>query len=94
MLNQSSAFLKPPDAQAGWLAGAFSFTMRCMAGYSSTALSQKLGIKEGYAIHTIGAPADYRTLLKPLPDGVRFRAVADATTNLVHLFETDIFGRV
>jgi hypothetical protein len=60
-----------------------------MAGYSGTALTKKLGIKEGCAIHTIGAPPDYRTLLKPLPDGVRFETAVSSSTNIVHVFETE-----
>jgi hypothetical protein len=40
-----------------------------MAAYSGTPLVKKLGVKEGCAVHTVGAPADYRNLLKPLPAG-------------------------
>ena len=60
-----------------------------MAGYSGTALAKKLGVKEGFAIHTMGAPPDYRPLLKPLPDGVRFEAAVSGSTNIVHVFETE-----
>jgi hypothetical protein len=59
-----------------------------MAGYSGTPLVKKLGVGEGCAVHTIGAPSDYRNLLKPLPAGVRFEAAATASTNIVHVFET------
>jgi hypothetical protein len=59
-----------------------------MAGYSSTPLVKKLGIKENSAVYTIGAPPDYRALLKPLPEGVRFDASPGASTTLVHVFET------
>ena len=34
-----------------------------MAGYSSTPLSKKLGIKEGTRIRTTGAPPDYMGLV-------------------------------
>ncbi|HMD27036.1 MAG TPA: hypothetical protein VKH13_00590 [Steroidobacteraceae bacterium] len=34
-----------------------------MAGYSGTPLVKKLGIKEGFKIHVVDAPADYRQLL-------------------------------
>lgn len=63
-----------------------------MAGYSGTPLVKKLGIKEGCAVHTIGAPADYRNLLKPLPAGVRFEVAATVSTNIVHVFETQRTG--
>jgi hypothetical protein len=59
-----------------------------MAGYSGTPLVKKLGIKQGYVVHTVGAPAEYRNLLKLLPHGVRFEAAATALTNIVHVFET------
>lgn len=52
-----------------------------MAGYSGTPLAQKLGIKEGALVVTVGAPADFPAWLAPLPDGVtittRVRAGAD-----------------
>ena len=63
-----------------------------MAGYSGTPLVKKLGVKEGCAVHTVGAPADYRNLLKPLPAGVRFDGAATVSTNIVHVFETQRTG--
>jgi len=60
-----------------------------MAGYSGSALVKKLGIKEGFAIHTIGAPPDYRALVQPLPVGVKFVRAVTGATNIVHLFETE-----
>lgn len=59
-----------------------------MAGYSGKPLVQKLGIKTGFAIAAIRAPANYRTLLDPLPDGVRFSTVA-AKPDLIHYFCTE-----
>lgn len=60
-----------------------------MAGYSRTPLVEKLGVKEGFAIHTIGAPRGYRALLKPLPAGVKFRGAVDSSIRIVHVFETE-----
>jgi hypothetical protein len=57
-----------------------------MAGYSGTPLSSKLGIRAGWAIHLHGAPADYRRLLEPLPEGVRFDSHISTTTDLVQVF--------
>jgi hypothetical protein len=57
-----------------------------MPGYSGTPLAKKLGIKAGSTVHAIGAPANYRRLLEPLPDAVRFTARADDSTDLVHVF--------
>jgi hypothetical protein len=59
-----------------------------MPGYSGTPLAKKLGIKTGSSVHAIGAPANYRSLLEPLPEHVRFTARADASTDLVHVFST------
>jgi hypothetical protein len=58
------------------------------AGYSSTPLSKKLGLKSGSRVHLIGAPTGYRALLRPLPAGVKFAAPLSAATDLVHLFAT------
>ena len=42
------------------------------AGYSGTPLARKLGISQGDAVFLIGAPDNYRDLVDPLPNGVRF----------------------
>ncbi len=60
-----------------------------MAGYSDTPLVKKLGIKEGFKVYLVKAPAQYRALLAPLPARVRFIRVADMSTNLVHMFATE-----
>ena len=57
-----------------------------MPGYSGTPLAQKLGIKPGHGVATIGAPADYRKLLAPLPKGVSFTTEIKAGAPFVHLF--------
>jgi hypothetical protein len=44
------------------------------AGYSGTPLPKKLGVKEGHAVATLGAPRRFRELLGPLPAGARVRA--------------------
>jgi hypothetical protein len=59
-----------------------------MAGYSGTPLVKKLGIKAGSSVHALGAPANYRRLLEPLPESVRFTSRADDSTDLVHVFST------
>ncbi|MFN8546969.1 MAG: DUF3052 domain-containing protein [Candidatus Eisenbacteria bacterium] len=56
------------------------------AGYSGTPLAKKLGIKEGATVLAIGAPADYKTLLAPLPTGVRFATRLSRGIDLVHIF--------
>jgi hypothetical protein len=60
-----------------------------MAGYSETPLAKKLGIKEGFKVFLVGAPAQYRALLAPLPARVRFTSTANSSTNLVHAFATE-----
>lgn len=58
-----------------------------MAGYSSTPLAKKLGIKPGTALFLIAPPGHYDELLAPLPEGVRrVRKVDDA--DVAHFFET------
>jgi len=58
-------------------------------GYSGTPLAKKLGIVAGARVVPVGAPADYRTLLAPLPDGVTFGRTVDASARVVHLFTTE-----
>lgn len=43
-----------------------------MAGYSSTPLAKKLGIKEGFRILLVNAPKDFQSELGELPDKVEF----------------------
>ena len=43
-----------------------------MAGYSSTPLAKKLGIKEGSRIALLNAPQDFQSELGELPDRVQF----------------------
>ena len=57
-----------------------------MAGYSGTALPQKLGIKPGLTVVTINAPAKYRRLLGKIPDEVTFSDRLKPGSNFVHLF--------
>ena len=59
-----------------------------MAGYSGTPLPRKLGIKENAGVLIINAPDNYRTLVTPLPDGVRFMARVSDATDLIHGFYT------
>ena len=59
-----------------------------MAGYSGTPLAAKLGIKTGTALLAVGAPADYRDLLAPVPDGVAFASRLTARIDLIHVFST------
>ena len=59
-----------------------------MAGNSGTPLAAKLGIKTGTALLAVGAPADYRDLLAPVPDGVAFASRLTARIDLIHVFST------
>lgn len=63
-------------------------TAQPTAGYSGTPLSKKLGIKPGMSVCALDAPAGYRDLLAPIPEGVRFVAKASASTDVVHVFAT------
>ena len=55
-------------------------------GYSGTPLARKLGIKQGYRVRIKNAPANYRDLVDPLPDGVRLSKTARTDIDLWHLF--------
>ena len=60
-----------------------------MAGYSGTPLAQKLGIKAGQNVVTIGAPSGYRKLLSPLPEKVSFTTEIKNGATFIHLFASD-----
>jgi len=59
---------------------------RASAGYSGTPLAKKLGIGTGHRVWLVQAPANYRSLVAPLPDGVTFATKASNTTDVAHLF--------
>jgi hypothetical protein len=59
-----------------------------MTGYSGTPLVAKLGIQPGMEVHVAGGPDEYRELVVPLPEGVRFTDHPSASTDLVHVFST------
>jgi hypothetical protein len=57
-----------------------------MAGYSSTPLVRKLGIKSGQFIAIIGGPKDYRAQLGELPPKVTWSHEIAGTLDLIQLF--------
>jgi hypothetical protein len=59
-----------------------------MAGYSGKSLTQKLGIKPGFAVAAIDAAANYREVLRPLPEDVRFCAASEKP-RVIHYFCTE-----
>ena len=59
---------------------------RTGAGYSGTPLAKKLGIGAGHRVWLVDAPANYRTLVAPLPDGVSFVSRPSGTTDVAHVF--------
>jgi hypothetical protein len=59
-----------------------------VAGYSATPLAAKLGIKPGTVLLAVDAPAGYRDLLEPVPDGVDFESRLTSRVDLVHVFPT------
>lgn len=56
-----------------------------MSGYSGTSLAKKLGFADGCNLVLVGAPADYLSLLEPLPD-IHFGPRVSAATDIVHVF--------
>ena len=63
-------------------------TAATTAGYSGTPLAKKLGIGTGHRVWLVNAPANYETLVSPLPDGVTFVSKASNTTDIAHVFTT------
>ena len=56
------------------------------AGYSGTPLTKKLGIKEGFRVTLVGAPARFRDELLDLPPGVDFVTSVSAQLDLILFF--------
>ena len=56
------------------------------SGYSATPLPTKLGIQEGFLVCALHAPKGYRSLISPLPPGVRVATKPSAGADLVHVF--------
>ncbi|HSB11944.1 MAG TPA: DUF3052 domain-containing protein [Blastocatellia bacterium] len=57
-----------------------------MAGYSGTPLVKKLGIKEGFRVSLVGAPAGFRRELVDLPKRVSFITSLEDGLDLVLFF--------
>lgn len=57
-----------------------------MAGYSGTPLVAKLGIKSGFTVAVLHAPADFASLLEPIPADVTLGQRLSAATDLVVAF--------
>jgi hypothetical protein len=58
------------------------------AGYSGTPLAKKLGLKPADLVCLLDAPAGFRKLLDPVPEGVRFVTKFDQGARIVHMFVT------
>ena len=57
------------------------------AGYSGTPLAKKLGIKDGFNVLVLNAPANYRELLDPLPANVTIAGTTSvANLDFLHFF--------
>jgi len=56
------------------------------AGYSGTPLAKKLGIKEGFSVLALNAPANYLELLHPLPVDVTVTEKPASIVDLIHFF--------
>ena len=56
------------------------------AGYSGKPLAEKLGIKPGMEVAALGAPANYRSLIEPLPPGVTVARTPKKGAAFIHVF--------
>ena len=68
-----------------------------MAGYSGTPLAKKLMIREGDRLGLFGAPSHMRSVLEPLPDGVRVTTSARGTLDVIVSFHdrrSDLEARI
>jgi hypothetical protein len=56
------------------------------AGYSSTPLHKKLGLKEGLSVKLINAPDNYPSLISEMADKLVFKNKATSNLNFIHFF--------
>src|SRR5262245_19839674 len=69
----------------------FVMTISTMsAGYSKTPLAKKLGIKSGFNIKTVSAPAHYFDLFDDLPDDLVVNGKGRQPKNFIHFFTTEM----
>ena len=59
-----------------------------MAGYSTTPLTKKLGIKPGAVVAFLAAPPGFEDQLGPLPDDVQVRTHARGKVDVIVFFAT------
>jgi hypothetical protein len=59
-----------------------------MPGNSGKTLVQKLGIKAGHKVLVVSGPKNYKSLVQPMPEGVRLRRSGGGHFDVIHLFST------
>ena len=57
-----------------------------MAGYSSTPLAKKLGIKEGCKLYVKNPPDNYFQLIEPIPKNVTISKRLSNNIDIIHFF--------
>lgn len=82
----ASAKKRTPATKAGAAPKAATPAAPALAGYSGTPLAQKLGLREGMAVHVVNGPPGLRDWLAPLPAGLRWLPRLSARAALVHVF--------
>lgn len=60
------------------------------AGYSANPLYKKLGLKEGFTVKLVYAPADYLDLIGPFAEQLVFRHTARTGLDFIHLFTNSL----
>ena len=63
--------------------------LKMAAGYSTTPLAKKLGIKPGHIVRLINAPEHYFSLFTDLPNDIRISDNLKEKKDFVHLFTKD-----
>ncbi len=66
----------------------FTSQTAAVAGYSSTPLPKKLGIKADARVAIVSAPAGFSSCLDPLPEGVRLLESARGRSDVLVFFAT------
>lgn len=57
-----------------------------MTGYSGTPLAKKLGFKEGFRVRVSNTPANYQSLVMPVPNNVLISRTIRSDIDIWHFF--------
>ena len=62
------------------------------SGFSGTQIIKKLGIKPDFSVRVVNVPANYWSLLGPLPPNVHVSSEGEMELDFIHIFASTLSG--